>query len=95
MQTLTVTYLGTAGQDSRQEDYNLLPVDLVAFERKFKCGSAVLDEDFHMEHLSWLAWTAGRRLQMIPNNYEVWLPTVERIQDLEAEAEAEAAAPKE
>lgn len=80
MQTITVRHT-----DGTTSSAPITPTVQVAFERHFKCGVQVLAEPdtLRLEYIYWMAWqatTAGR-----PNRpeFDVWLDTVEEIEQNE------------
>lgn len=61
----------------------LLPVDHVAFERKYGMGMGAFAEDPHVEYIIWLAWHALKRTMngQIPAVFDDFLAQVEDLED--------------
>lgn len=62
--------------DGVTHDANVLPVDLVRFERAFDTSLADMGDSPKMEHLLFLAHSALNRTGDADPDFEVWMETV-------------------
>lgn len=53
--------------------------DLIAFERHFDKPMMVFAEDVRIEYLLWLAWTSLKRKNMVADDFDTWIDSVDGV----------------
>jgi hypothetical protein len=74
-----------------RQEFTVLPVTIVAFERQFKKGLGDADR---MEDVYWLAWDSERRSGATVPPFDTWLESIVSVEEVqEASPLDEAASP--
>jgi hypothetical protein len=66
--------------DGSIDEYNILPITRVAFERKFGIGIGSMAEGgVHEEYIFWMAWDAIHRSGKVVKPFDDWLAEVAAV----------------
>jgi hypothetical protein len=82
--SLSVIKVTVAKSDGSVDQYRVLPVTLVAFERQFGMGVARAMSEGRTEHLFWLAWEAEHHSGKVVKPFDQW---IEGVLDVDTEDE--------
>lgn len=66
--------------DGTVDSYDVRPVTVVAFERKFGMGVSAALNDLHMEHIYWLGWDCEHKSGKVVKPFDGWLEDVASVE---------------